>query len=211
MNIPLLVRSSTCLFASALLGLLGSGCATTRAISLDETGASIVSVADWGGTPDTAAHPIQTVRAVTIHHGGVPFTRSEDPKLYLQHLQQWSRSEKKWSDIPYHYLIDLDGTMYAGRDIRYAGDTNTEYNPDGHALICVLGNFEEVEPNAKQLDAIVRLSAWLCRQYHLSPETIKSHRDYSSQTVCPGKNLYVYLQNGYIRNGVTKLLEGDTK
>ncbi|HEX6333883.1 MAG TPA: hypothetical protein VFZ78_06635 [Flavisolibacter sp.] len=46
-----------------------------------------------------------------------------------------------------------------------------------------------------------------CRKYSISYETIASHRDYSAQTTCPGKNLYQYVSNGYIREEVKKLLE----
>jgi hypothetical protein len=35
---------------------------------------------------------------------------------------------------------------------------------------------------------------------------IASHRDYSSQTVCPGKNLYRYVQEGYFRKKVAERL-----
>jgi len=45
--------------------------------------------------------------------------------------------------------------VYEGRKLDYAGDANTEYDPKGHALIEVVGNFEEVQPNQSQLDAVV--------------------------------------------------------
>ncbi|MDE3059345.1 MAG: N-acetylmuramoyl-L-alanine amidase, partial [Bacteroidota bacterium] len=117
-----------------------SGCAGSRPADIEHFDESIVTVAQWGGTRDTLQHPVQKITHITLHHGGVDFTKDEDPRAYLRNLQNWSRSEKKWMDIPYHYLIDLDGTIYEGRDIRYAGDTNTEYDPTGHALVCVLGN-----------------------------------------------------------------------
>jgi hypothetical protein len=37
-------------------------------------------------------------------------------------------------------------------------------------------------------------------------ERIASHRDFSAQTVCPGKNLYRYVQQGYFRDKVTQRL-----
>ena len=168
---------------------------------------SIVSVAQWGGTPaDPALARKQTISYITLHHQGEPFPPGTDPVQYLRHLQTWSRNTKHWIDIPYHYIIDLDGKIYAGRDINYAGDTNTEYDPMGHALIEVVGNFEEVEPNQKQLDAVVDLMAMLAAKYHVPVDHIASHRDYSAQTVCPGKNLYRYVQEGYFRQKVAERL-----
>ena len=143
---------------------------------------------------------------ITLHHQGEPFPKGKDPVQYLRNLQKWSRSEKKWIDIPYHYIIDLDGKIYEGRKIEYAGDTNTEYDPSGHALIEVVGNFEEVEPNQEQLDAVVRMMSYLSMKYSVPVDSIRAHKDYSSKTVCPGKNLYRYVENGYFKEHVRQQL-----
>lgn len=175
--------------------------------SLAEIERSIVPVAAWGGAPaDPAAARKQTITHITLHHQGEPFKAGTDPQQYLRNLQTWSRNTKHWSDIPYHYIIDLDGRIYEGRKIEFAGDTNTEYDPMGHALIEVVGNFEEVEPNQQQLDAVVNLMAMLAAKYKVPVERIASHRDHSSQTVCPGKNLYRYVQAGYFRDKVAARL-----
>lgn len=198
--------STLLLIALMLMSQLLTGCASSSTVNVGRLDETFVSEKSWGGTPDTGAHRTHEIHYITLHHGGTPFTREKEPKEYLRNLQSWSRSEKKWIGIPYHYLIDLDGVIYEGRNIGYAGDTNTEYDPTGHALICVLGNFEEVEPNQKQLDAVVNLFTFLCIKYKLSPETIKSHKDYSNQTVCPGANLYRYLSNGYFHKEVERRL-----
>jgi hypothetical protein len=177
--------------------------AANAAPALADVERSIVPVAAWGGTPaDPALARKQTVTHITLHHQGEPYKPGTDPQKYLRNLQSWSRGTKHWADIPYHYIIDLDGHIYAGRDIAYAGDTNTEYDPMGHALIEVVGNFEEVEPNQQQLDAVVDLMAMLAAKYHVPLDHIASHRDYSAQTVCPGANLYRYVQAGYFRDKV---------
>lgn len=112
-----------------------------------------------------------------------------------------------WADIPYHYLIDLDGNVYEGRDVNYAGDTNTEYDPSGHALIVVLGNFEEVDPNSAQLNAVTATMTMLAKRFNIAVDKIAGHKDFSAQTVCPGKALYPYLQNGYFQQRVTQDLK----
>jgi hypothetical protein len=176
---------------------------TAFAQTLPEVERSIVPVAAWGGTPaDPAQAHRQAITHITLHHQGEPFRPGTDPRQYLRNLQTWSRNTKHWLDIPYHYIIDLDGNIYEGRKIDYAGDTNTEYDPTGHALIEVVGNFEEVEPNRQQLDAVVRLMAMLAHKYDVPLDHIASHRDFSTQTVCPGANLYRYVQDGYFRHKV---------
>jgi hypothetical protein len=184
--------------------------AARAAPALAEVEHGIITVSAWGGTPaDPAMVRKQTITHITLHHQGEPFPQGKDPVQYLRNLQTWSRNTKHWADIPYHYIIDLDGRIYEGRDINYAGDTNTEYDPMGHALIEVVGNFEEVEPNRKQLDAVVDLMAMLAAKYHVPVERIASHRDFSAQTVCPGANLYRYVQQGYFREQVAQRLARD--
>ena len=176
----------------------------------DTVEGAIITVPQWGGTP---LEPIAIAQArkhvithITLHHQGETFVRGRDPQQYLRNLQTWSRRTRKWLDIPYHYIIDLDGKIYAGRDIQYAGDTNTEYDPTGHALIEVVGNFEEVEPNPAQLNAVVNVMTMLSVKHRVKPDKIAGHKDVSGQTVCPGKYLYRYLANGYFQNEVRKNL-----
>lgn len=170
---------------------------------------SIITVPQWGGTAaDESKARRHEVTRITLHHHGEAFPRGGDPIAYLRNLQSWSRETRHWLDIPYHYVIDLDGKIYEGRDIRFAGDTNTEYDPAGHALIEVVGNYEVAEPNQPQLDAVAALMAMLAAKYAISPDEIRGHKDYSVQTVCPGKNLYRYIENGYFRDRVRAALAG---
>jgi hypothetical protein len=192
----------------AVLGALAclmwlAGCAVKPDSRVDPAENRIITVGQWGGTPaDESRARKHAITRITLHHQGVAFPRGRDPVRYLRDLQSWSRDTRKWLDIPYHYIIDLEGNIYAGRDIRFAGDTNTEYDPAGHALVEVVGNYEESEPNPSQLDAVVELMTLLAAKYAIPVERIQGHRDFSGQTVCPGKNLYRYLENGYFQDRV---------
>lgn len=161
----------------------------------------IVTRKEWGWKPPTFTLPEHQIKRITIHHSGVIFKQDEDVVKYLRHLQEWSRTEKHWMDIPYHYMIAPDGTIYEARPLKYPGDTNTTYNPRGHALICVLGNFEIQTPTKDQLEALAWLSAKLALEYHVGLDSIKSHKDYA-ETLCPGKNLYRYLQDGSLQKEI---------
>ena len=144
---------------------------------------------------------------ITIHHEGTKFEKSDDAAKHIKNVQTWGMGkDRNWIDIPYHFLIDLNGNIYEGRNIFTVGETATEYDPTGHLLITCMGNFEEQDVSDEQLEALIRLIAYCCNQYQISPETIASHKDYSNQTVCPGKNLYKYLENNYIKNEVKKIL-----
>jgi len=167
----------------------------------------ITGRAEWGSQPVIEDSLEHAIRYITIHHGGVEVSPDEDPHLYLQNLQLWSRNEKNWSDIPYHFLIDLQGRVYEGRPVCFPGDTNTDYDPSGHLLISIIGNYEVQEFTTDQYTVLVELLVHFCTIYQLDPAVIKAHRDYT-QTACPGKNIYLYLENGRLISDVRHMLRG---
>ena len=169
----------------------------------------IISATDWGSKPgpipDERKH--EPVR-ITVHHAGVEWNSDDDPFKKIAALQSWGRRDKGWPDVPYHFLIAPDGRIFEGRDLRYQGETNTEYDTRGHALIQLWGNFETQSVTLAQLRAAVKLAAWLCGTRGIEPATIATHRDWSEQTACPGKNLYRYFQDGRFRGWVEDELGG---
>ncbi|HEV6968728.1 peptidoglycan recognition family protein [Roseateles sp.] len=167
---------------------------------------AIVAVEAWGGHSAPSAAAPQPITHITLHHQGEIWQAGTDIQAYLRRLQQWSRETKHWADIPYHYVIGPDGRIYAARPLAQPGDTNTEYDPRGHALVMLVGNFEEQQPTPAQLQAAVELTAWLAREHGLGPDAIASHKDYSHQTVCPGRNLYAYLESGWFKAEVARRL-----
>lgn len=144
---------------------------------------------------------------ITIHHEGTKFDKSDNAPIHIKNVQTWGMGkDRNWIDIPYHFLIDPNGNIYEGRNVFTVGETATEYDPSGHLLITCLGNFEEQDVSEEQLNSLIKLIAYCSKRFAISPETIASHKDYSNQTVCPGKNLYKYLENNYIKDEVKKIL-----
>lgn len=168
-------------------------------------GLGVVLHDQWGWKPGEATLPVHQIEKITIHHGGEDFPPDKDPVEYIRNLQAWSRSEKKWVDIPYHFMIDLKGTIYEARPIHIPGDTNTDYDVKGHALICVMGNYEHQVINESQLSSLVNLTAFLAQHFKVTTDAIKGHKDYT-ETLCPGKDLYRYLQDGTIVSRVKQQL-----
>ncbi len=83
----------------------------------------------------------------------------------------------------------------------------TNYDPTGHVLICLMGNYENIEVAPEQMEALIDFCSYMAKTYGLSPDDIQGHKDYSDQTVCPGKNLYRYLEDGSIRSKVAGKLQ----
>lgn len=152
----------------------------------------LIKRANWGSTDSLVESNRHTISYITIHHGGEIFEDDKDTYTYLKNLQSWSRSDRKWMDVPYHYIIDRKGRIFEGRPLEYRGDTNTTYDPTGHALIVVLGNFEEQEVRTEQIASLKIVTEFLANQESVPSKKIKTHKDYA-ETLCPGKKLTEYL------------------
>ena len=179
-----------CALGLMALGLawLTSGCSTVwpdppRGIL------RIVSVSEWGGQVVAPASPPQTLHRLTVHHQGEVWRAGGDVPAYLRRLQKWSQEARGWADIPYHFIVAPDGAVYAARPVSMAGDTNTDYDPSGHLLVMLLGNFEVQTPTAAQWQSTVEVMAQGIARHGLQRAAIGTHRQHATQTVCPGANL----------------------
>lgn len=166
----------------------------------------IITREEWQAKKPTHEIDTHEIKYITIHHGGVVFPEEKDPYQYMRDLQRYSQEDKNWMDIPYHFTIDMQGKIFENRSLKYPGDTNTEYDPAGHALIHVVGNYEVQKIKEVQIEAIVHLSAWLAQEFDVPVDSIATHRDHSDQTVCPGKDLYKYFESGKIQRSIESLL-----
>jgi hypothetical protein len=179
---------------------LFTGCSSSSKLNF-------ISRNDWNAS-DPKPYKKHVPIRITIHHEGTFFNPAKETAIeHIKKVQTWGMgTDRNWSDIPYHYIIDFDGNIIEGRDVYTAGETATDYNPEGHLLITCIGNFEEQELTELQLEALINMIAYCCNKYQISPETIKAHKDYTA-TLCPGKNLYKYLENGFIIEKVKERLE----
>ncbi len=159
---------------------------------------NIMKRADWGWQPIDTSFKTHNIEFITVHHGGVEFPVDKDPLEHVKNLQAWSRSEKNWVDIPYHFMISPDGTIFESRPIHIPGDTNTEYNPERHALVEVMGNFEIQEVSKEQYKSMIDIVKFLMIRFNVPVPKVKTHKDYSKMTVCPGRNLYKFFSDGSV-------------
>ena len=76
--------------------------------------------------------------------------------------------------------------------MKFIGDTNTNYDPEGHIGIAVEGNFNKEIPNSEQINSLVELISDLKNQFDIDVKDIGSHQDFA-QTACPGMNMIAML------------------
>ncbi|MDI1241330.1 MAG: peptidoglycan recognition family protein [bacterium] len=181
-------------YIGILIALLLSG----AAISVPgQKAPTIISRADWKANKPVGEGKKHKIEFITIHHTATKMRPDLSIETKLRNLQAFSQREDRlasgkfkpaWFDVPYHYYIAVDGKIAEGREIEYVGDTNTEYDPSGHALIVVEGSFGTDEPTSGQVESLKAMVKWLARKYKVSGEKIKGHRDYA-ETACPGANI----------------------
>ncbi|MBC5994478.1 peptidoglycan recognition protein family protein [Pontibacter cellulosilyticus] len=167
----------------------------------------------WGAKPPVLPMRSHTLRRLTIHHTGTPQVPGRTLEDKMRALQKFSQEEspladgrmkKPWADIPYHLYVDVKGDVAEGRDLNYAGDSNTNYDPAGHLLVVVEGNFEKEQITPDQMKTLEILVPALAKRYNISADSLGGHKDFA-QTSCPGNALY--LQLGRFQ----KLMQGKRK
>lgn len=170
----------------------------------------IVTRDQWGSKPQPLADELrQTPRRLVIHHAGVVWKRGDDPRKKIVALQVWGQREKSWPDLPYHYLLAPSGEIFEGRDWHYRPESNTRYELDGVINVQLWGDFEQQKVTPAQLQSLVDLLVWLCRQHGFGVDVLTSHRDQApGQTTCPGRDLAWYMDRGWLRQWVAKGLAG---
>ena len=206
-------KTYSCLSAIILLMLLFSNrnqvlaqSVTTKKSKQDTV--KIWPKSEWKGVEGRPYKQNIPVRITVHHEGGKVLTVNDDAKQRLKNIQTWGMGpDRKWADVPYHLLIAPDGTVFEGRSPLVVGETNTEYDPSGHLLICFLGNYQQQKLDENLLKVLTNLLADQCIKYGISPKEISTHKDHSKQTTCPGEDIYSYFETGYIVKEVSKLVK----
>jgi len=168
----------------------------------------IVSRVEWGALPPDHNAPNETgfysldnpegwrvyegdlravYRTVVIHHSANYGRDDLDTLLYIQNRH---RTERGWADVAYHFFVGRGGLIYAGRPLDVRGTHVAGYNT-GSAGVCLLGNFEEIEPAVLQLASALLLVQWLAATLGLTH--LAGHSEFNPETECPGDHLIPYL------------------
>lgn len=161
----------------------------------------VISKEGWGAAdpgPFRAHRPVR----LTFHHAAAA---SSDPAGALERIREYQRfhQDAGWPDVAYHFLVDQAGRIYEGRPVGAVGDTFTNYDPTGHFLVCLDGNFDVDVPTSESIDASISILAWAAQRFDIDPQTLTGHRDHSPETTCPGEHAYRMLDEIAHRIGET--------
>jgi len=125
---------------------------------------------------------------IMIHHS---LTR-DGKTVSWNAIEDYHRKIRGWSDIGYHFGIELVNDRYqvlVGRPLDREGAHCREGNMNCQAIgICCVGNYDISPPSKEMLEILsYRLLLPLMNEYDISPENIVFHREYAGYKSCPGE------------------------
>jgi hypothetical protein len=182
-----------------LMGFLGA-CRSSKQVSVLKS-VPLVTREQWGSAQPVLPMKTHVPNKITIHHTAVAQNPNRSLEEKLKSLQKFSmersplsdgRIKEPWADIPYHFYISVDGRIGEGRELKFVGDSNTPYDPSGHALIVLEGNFNKDSVTSAQYQSLLMLTKAIANRYNISPDQISGHKD-NATTACPGDALYALL------------------
>lgn len=159
-----------------------------------------------GRSPIRPGGKEQTPNRMTLHHSEVIFDDNRTITARLRAHQRYHQQEHGWIDIAYHVAVDREGNLFALRPTNLVGDTATDYDPTGHFLVLVEGNFDQQPVTEKQLQGAAIAFAWAAQTWGITSNTLMGHRDVPAKTTCPGANLEAHISSGDLKKRVDDLL-----
>ena len=152
----------------------------------------VIPKESWGESTSKDQCRSHQIRYISIHHSATLVTDNRKVPRNLQNYQRYHQKQG-WMDIAYHFAIDRKGNVYQGRDIDCAGDTFTKYDPTGHLLIMLDGNFEQQTPSKESLDSLSKMVSWATQEYGVELSNIHYHKQLAA-TACPGESLIDFIE-----------------
>ena len=124
---------------------------------------------------------MRLIDKIIIHCSATP----EGRDVSTEEIRQW-HLDRGWSDIGYHYVIEIDGTVGDGRPVEISGAHAKGHNAESIGVCYVGGVDADMEPKdtrtQEQKEALDDLIRDLLEEY---PDAeVYGHRDFSEKA-CP--------------------------
>ena len=122
------------------------------------------------------------INKIIVHCTATPECREID----ITDVRRWHVEERGWSDVGYHFLVLLDGTIQEGRPLERSGAHTKGHNHDSIGIAYVGGMDADMKlakdtRTEEQKESLVNL---LCELKDTYGGEIYGHRDFSSKE-CP--------------------------
>ena len=130
---------------------------------------------------------MRKIDKIIIHCSATP----QDREVSVSTIRKW-HLQRRFSDIGYHYVIHLDGTISNGRPLNKQGAHTAQANR-GSIGICYVGGMDKNMKKSKdtrtqaQKDSLIKLMHELIYKYN-KDMTIHGHNEFSNKK-CPSFNV----------------------
>lgn len=140
---------------------------------------------------DPAAEP-RDWRYIVLHHSASP--RGDVAAIDADHRRRKDTAGRPWLGIGYHFVIGNGSGMVDGEvqsTFRWRGQLQGAHagdrlHNDRGIGICLVGDFNDKGPSARQLAALTNLVDELAQRYQIDKENVLFHSDLVA-TDCPGR------------------------
>ena len=127
---------------------------------------------------------MRKINKLIVHCTATPEFKNFD----IEDVRDWHVKGNGWSDIGYHYLIKLDGTVQEGRPINKIGAHVGGHNRDSIGIAYVGGMDKDMNEwidtrTEQQKDSLFNLLMDL--KYSFADSVVYGHNDFTDKKVCP--------------------------
>ena len=120
---------------------------------------------------------MRLVNKIIVHCADTP----KDVYFDIEDIRKWHTQERGFSDVGYHYVILLDGSIQIGRQLDVIGAHCYGYNKSSIGVCYIGGKGGDTRTKA-QKESLKTLLKTLKNIYPIA--TIHGHRDFSDKD-CP--------------------------
>ena len=126
----------------------------------------------------------RTIKEIIVHCTATPEGRNET----VESIRKMHKAQG-WADIGYHYIVYLDGSVHAGRDVNIIGSHCVGHNSYSIGVCYVGGCDSKMKDKDTRTDAQKKALMELLKKLKaIYPKAkIYGHRDFSSKA-CPSFN-----------------------
>ncbi len=149
-----------------------------------------MSLLQWPAAAAEAPAPARAWKFIVIHHSATRVGNAEA-------FDAAHRARGMINGLAYHFVIDNgsdgmpDGHIETGERWKtqlHGGHCRQAYINETGIGICLVGNFSESQPTAKQLDALALLIRGLQEQFNIPDDNVLGHGEVIGEfSECPGR------------------------
>lgn len=136
---------------------------------------------------------MREINKIIVHCSATPEGRSHS----LADFRKWHVDGNGWKDIGYHFIIDIDGSIYTARPLNQVGAHTIGHNVDSIGVCYVGGVDADMNPKdtrtLEQKKSLDKLLMYLAYSFNAP---ISGHNDYTSAKACPSfkaRDEYAYI------------------